>query len=95
MHPDSNKTFRIQYDVHCKFENFFNKEILVKNCMNEIHAKLKLGEFLEKKYGKEFEVAHFKSIKEEGKNPYSDIFDSGIFGNNDFRDIFGIKKDKK
>lgn len=79
---ESNKTFRIIYDVHCKLENFFGKEMLIKNCLNECHAKLKLGEYLQKKYGKEFEVAYFKSVKEENKNIniFNDIFKTDIFG---------------
>lgn len=44
--------FRItyQYVVYAgKILN--NKEIVVKNCMGEMHAKIKLNEYLKKKYG--------------------------------------------
>lgn len=89
MNTKDNKTFRIKYDIHCKLENFFNKEILVKNCMNELHAKLKLGEYIEKKYGKEFECIQFKSVKEEYN--LDDMFKSNSDFGNVFNDIFGKK----
>ena len=39
--------FRItyHYGIHT------DKEIVVKNCMGEMHAKIKLNEYLKKKYG--------------------------------------------
>lgn len=59
------RSYRIVYDVHCRFQNFFGKEIIVKNCYSEIHAKYKLASYCENKYGKEFDFLTFKSVKTE------------------------------
>lgn len=82
------KSFTIKYDVHCKFQNFFGKETIVKNCMSEMHAKVKLNEWCKTKYGIEFTHIIIKTCVE--KLTLGDSFDS-IFG-----DAFGqMKNDKK
>ena len=57
------QSYRIKYDVQCKLQNFFDKEMIVKNCYCELQAKMKLGTYCEKKYGSEFESIKFKSVK--------------------------------
>jgi len=76
---EGKKTYRIIYDVHCRFENFFGKEMIVKNCYSEAHAKYKLGEYYEKKYKAEFEFISFKSTKEEESKFDGELFDT-LFG---------------
>lgn len=82
------------YDVHCKLENFFGKEIVVKNCYTDVQAKYKLGSYCEKKYGCEFDFITFKSVKEEISD-YTKAFDD-MFGNDEtlknLMDIFNTKK---
>jgi hypothetical protein len=85
MTADTLRSYRIKYDVHCKLENFFGKEIVVKNCYSEVHAKMKLGKYCEKHY-KEFDFIKFISVTEEG---FNSLF-GDVFGNN-FGDAF---KDK-
>ena len=89
---DVPRSFRIKYDVHCRFKNHFKKEIIVKNCYSEIHAKFKLGAFCEKQYGKEFECIKFISVSEETiQGLFGDIFgdDVGyVFGNKKYKDDF-------
>lgn len=91
------KSYRIKYDVHCKFQNFFNKEMLIKNCMSELHAKMKLGVYCEKKY-KEFDHVKFKSVEEENDimKGFEDIFGKG-FGDKKDISIFNdlLKNSKK
>lgn len=83
---DAPRSFIIKYDVHCQFENHFGKEMIVKNCLSKVHAKLKLGAYCEKHYGKEFEFIKFISVEEYNK--FNDIFDS-------FSDLFGAAKCKE
>lgn len=79
------RSYRIIYDVHCKLQNFFGKEIIVKNCYSEVHAKYKLGAYCEKKYGKDFDFVTFKSVKMDNIQQMCD----DIFGKNAMKDIFG------
>jgi len=96
----TDKSFRIKYDVHCKLQNFFNKEMVVKHCMSEMHAKVKLNEFLKKKYGIEFCHIIISSCEEE--NDILSMFNDDIFKFKDkstnpltdklFKDIFKKKQ---
>jgi|ADurb_Cas_01_Slu_FD_contig_31_3274667_length_784_multi_3_in_0_out_0_2 hypothetical protein len=76
---DRLRSYRIKYDLHCKLQNFFGKEIVVKNCYSEVHAKYKLGAYCEKKCGADFDFITFKSVTEEG---FEGLFND-IFGNPD------------
>ena len=87
---DRLKSYRIKYEVHCRLENFFGKEIVVKNCYSEVQAKYKLGAYCEKKYGVEFECVKFISVTEE---TFEGLFND-IFGDNAVNDLFGDKKYK-
>ena len=84
------KSYTIKYDVYCKLENFFGKEIIVKNCVSEIHAKFKLDDFCKKKYGIEFDYLIISSCNEKS------VFDisNEIFGKNfgDINNLFGGSK---
>lgn len=88
---DRLKSYRIKYEVHCRLENFFGKEIVVKNCYSEVQAKYKLGAYCEKKYGVEFECVKFISVTEETfEGLFNNIFGNDIFDNkSDKNDIFG------
>ncbi|MFA5153280.1 MAG: hypothetical protein WC554_12020 [Clostridia bacterium] len=77
------KIFIIKYDVHCKLQNFFNKETKVKNCLSEMHAKVKLNDYVKEKYGDEFTHIIIHVCKEET----NDIF-------NMFEDILNPKNNK-
>lgn len=70
---ENKKSYRIVYEVHCKLENFFGKEMIVKNCYSELHAKVKLNDFCIKHYGNEFEFMKVISVKSD--ETFSDIFD--------------------
>ena len=82
-----NKSYIVKYEVHCKLQNFFNKEIIIKNCISEMHAKAKLDDFCRKKHGIEYQCIIVLSCKEDsGLGAFGDIFGKG------FADIFGGKK---
>lgn len=83
------KAYTIKYDVHCAIQNFFGKEIIVKNCMSELHAKTKLDDFCKKKYGTEYQYIIVISCTE--KIDLGNIFGNG-FSPNAFSDLFGKKK---
>lgn len=78
-------SYRIKYEVHCRFQNFFGKEMVVKNCLSEVQAKYKLGAYCEKKYGAEFECVKFLSVTEES---ISDLFND-LFEDKNINDLFG------
>jgi hypothetical protein len=84
-----NKSYTIKYEVHCKLQNFFNKEMIVNNCMSEMHAKAKLSDFCKKKYRIDYQYIIVISCKE--KIDLGNIFGNG-FPSNAFSDIFGGKK---
>lgn len=84
------KAYTIKYDVHCQTQNFFGKEMIVKNCLSELHAKTKLDTFCDKKYGVEYQYIIIISCKE--KIDLGNIFGQGFPGDA-FSDLFGgIKK---
>ena len=87
------KIFIIKYDVHCKLENFFGKETKVKNCLSEIHAKIKLNDFCKKKYGIEYTHIIITSCKEDDSinGLYNDLFGGK---NNTMNDLFKNFKSK-
>jgi hypothetical protein len=77
------RSFRIKYAVHCRFKNFFNKEMIVKKCYSKLHAKIKLGKYYENKYGSEFEYISFISVEEECSNENFDDILKTIFDDKD------------
>jgi len=89
------KSFRIKYEVHCRLENFFGKEIVVKKCYSELHAKVKLNDFCVKKYGKEFDFIKVVSIKceiENLLNAFDNIFGEKSIFDNAFTDLLKTYK---
>jgi hypothetical protein len=64
----SDRKFRIKYSVHCQCENFFGKETIVKNVMNELQAKVELRAWLQKNYP-EFEEVRIQSCVEVNPHP--------------------------
>ena len=87
------KVFIIKYDVHCKLQNFFGKETKVKNCMSEMHAKVKLNDYVKQKYGIEFTHIIIISCKEDGiAGLYNDLF--GGCGDKSMNDLFKNFKSK-
>ena len=88
------KTFKMIYDVHCRFENFFKKEILVKKCMSEMHAKVKLREFVKKKHGPEFDYIIIITCKEDSALGDLDNILNGIGDKNYFTDLLKTLKNK-
>jgi len=76
------KTYRIKYEVHCKLQNFFNKEIIIKKCLSELHAKAKLDDYCKKKYT---EYQYIKVIKCTEENDFMSMFN----------DILNGRKNKK
>lgn len=86
------KRFRIKYEVHCKLQNFFDKEIIVKNCFSELQAKVRLNDFCVKKYGKEFHYLKVISVNPENEKLFGNFeksFDS-LF--NELVETLKIKK---
>jgi len=51
-----NKTFLIDYGVYFTNGTYESHTMKIKNCMSEIHSKVKLEDFLKKKY------SNFKSV---------------------------------
>lgn len=78
---DAPKNYRLKYEVHCKLQNFFNKEMIVKKCLSALHAKAKLDDYCKKKYGIEYQCIIVTSCIEEDN--IMDAFNS-MFGKNDF-----------
>lgn len=76
------KVFIIKYDVHCKLQNFFGKETKVKNCLSELHAKVKLNDFVKEKYGIEFTHIIVHECKED--NDFLKMFGDILNGKDKF-----------
>jgi hypothetical protein len=95
------KTYLIKYSISfTDNSSLAGKEMKVKNCMSDLHAKIKLEEFLKKKHLK-FKILVVESCREDIDDifeQFGKIFDpkgkddfSSIFGEN-FKNIFGGKK---
>ncbi len=84
-----NKTYLLKYEIHLVDSSpLLGKEMKVKNCMSELHAKCKLAEYLERKY-----INFSKLIVNSCKEDY-DL--GNIFKNFDGMDWLGdIFKQKK
>jgi hypothetical protein len=87
---DASKSYRVKYEVHCKLQNFFNKEMIVKNCLSKLHAKAKLDSYCRRHYGIEYQCIIITSCSEE--NDYIKMFDD-IFGYDKFGDNQQYKTD--
>jgi hypothetical protein len=98
---DAPKSYRLKYEVHCKLQNFFNKEIVVKNCLSVLHAKAKLDEYCKKKYGIEYQCIIVKSCSEENDymsafdNLFGDTFGKSFENNDTFSDLMKNLRNKK
>jgi hypothetical protein len=92
------KSYRIKYHIKCRFQNFFGKEIVVKNCMSEIHAKAKLDDYCRKNYP-EYVCIIVSSCSQEGDvmDMFSDLFgNSSSYDSNPFmKDLINNLKNKK
>ena len=77
--------FRIKYTVKCKLQNFFNKEMIVKECLSELHAKSKLDDYCRKKYGIEYLCIVITSCEHENDimSSFENIFGKNAFGSKD------------
>jgi len=63
-------TYRINYNVHCIFANYYDKEIIIHNCKDEWDAKKKLTDYCKKKYTLAgFDNIEIKTIKSEIGEP--------------------------
>ena len=69
------KTFIIEYELGTSYGNNLNQKIKVKNCMSDIHAKIKLEAYLRKK-NPSFKYLVVNKCYEENSffSIYSDIF---------------------
>ena len=61
-----NKTFKAEFTANGK-----KYSTTISNCMNEMHALVKLKAFIEKKYGKEYQIT---KCYEDIFSMFGDIF---------------------
>ena len=79
------KKYIIKYKILLKNASpLLNKEIKINNCMSELHAQIKLEEYLKRKYIN-FDKLVVESVKE-------DFILNNIFSGNNFNDIFNMFK---
>lgn len=71
-------TFNIEYamviSTHRGVEYIDNKEIKVKNQLNELGAKVGLEDFLKRKYGDNFIRLEIKKCKQDIVDRFSELF---------------------
>ena len=67
------KTFLIKYCIYYSDDSFHNKEMKIKNCMSEMHAKVKLEEYL-KKHNSNFQKLVVYSATEDVLGIFGDAF---------------------
>jgi len=56
----SNKTYLINYGIYFNDGNYESHTMKVKNCLSEIHSKVKLEDYLKKKHSNFQELVVFK-----------------------------------
>lgn len=87
---EKNKKFKIKYNIILDgADSIKNKEIRIDNCMSPLHAQIRLGDYLKKKY-----INFNQLVVIECKDDYFDSAFTGfgdIFGSNNFNKIFGGK----
>ena len=87
------KSYRIVYNVHCSHINYYDKEIIVRNVVDEWDAKFKLTDYCKKKYSSD----GFMNIEVRTITP--EFGDKEIFGSEDkanaFMDFFKEMINKK
>ena len=71
-------TFDIKYAMvvrtHRGVEYIGNKEIKVKNQLNELGAKIALNDYLKRKYGENFILLEIESCKQDAFEKFSSMF---------------------
>ena len=78
------ETYILTYNLYLLDNSYFlNKKMKVKNCSNELHAKIKFGEYMKTKY-KDFSRLEIVDIR---KDFLSSTGFNNIFGST-FGDIF-------
>lgn len=76
------KTYILEYIIHFNDGSMYEEHTMkIKNCMGELHAKIRLGDYLKKKHSN-FKSLVIKSIKPDISNVFGDIFGGA------FKDIF-------
>jgi len=86
-----NKKYRVKYKILLEGANpLDNKEILIDNCMNGVHAQVRLEKYLNKKYINFKQLIVFECT-EVTKTPFGDLdLDGGMDGIfKQFGDLFG------
>lgn len=76
-----NESFLISYSVFItqddgKISEISNKEMRVKNQLNELGAKIALEDFLKRKYGESFHHLVINSCKNDFLNAFKGLFGS-------------------
>ena len=67
------KTYLIEYKVTVKGGAFYTGRIRVKNCMGQLHAKIKLDDYMKRKYN-DYETLQIIRCDEDVIGFFSDIF---------------------
>ena len=67
------KSYIIKYCIYYSNGGFHNKEMKVKNCMSEAHAKVKLEKYL-MKHNDDFQKLVIYSVIEDYLGVFGDIF---------------------
>lgn len=69
------KTFLIKYGIYFTNGKYESHEIKIKNCMSDLHAKIKLEEYLKKKYSNFKKLVVYSCTNNFGfENIFGDIF---------------------
>jgi hypothetical protein len=75
-----NKKYKIKYEIHLNGSTVIrDKEIKIDKCMSEVHAQVRLEDYLKRKY------INFEKLVVTG--PVTEVKFDDIFGS--FSDIFG------
>lgn len=69
----NNDTFVIEYGVYLKNGVYFSNKMKVKNCMSELHAKIKLEKYLQKKYDNFNNLVVYKCNNDKFNKLFNDI----------------------
>jgi hypothetical protein len=73
------KTYVIEYDLILQGGASYPHKTKVKNCMSELHAKVKLKDYLKNKH-KDFKSINIISCHDDYMGIFGDIFSSNPFG---------------
>ena len=71
------KKYELKYKVFLTNGDVLDKETKIANCYDDLHAKIRLGEWVKKKYSTNFSKLEIISCDQDIISAFTDLFGKG------------------